>query len=214
MWRNQADSFFFLKKDNTLALFTTRREKGLIERIGAKKKVYLLKQIHSNRIIDIDKEDADVGDGLVTGHQNIFIGVKVADCLPIYFLGKDRVGIAHAGWRGTLNKIVHNMLEKFEEEPCYALASCIGPCCYEVGGELRERFKKDFPEEVFIVKDGKFFLDLKAANRFLLKGLKEMASLDLCTKCYPSLFYSYRGEGGIIGSNYALLGMVDMNNIL
>ncbi len=205
MWLNRSDRLFVLSQENILGLFTTRKDEEILEKIGEKHKILFIKQIHSNSVIDIDQDDTKTGDGIITSQKDIFIGVKVADCLPVYFLSSDQIGIAHAGWRGTLNQIVVKMVEKFNEKPSYFFGPCINPCCYEIGEELYQEFKGSFPDNIFSRKEQKLFLDLKSANRYLLKGLKEIGSLDLCTGCNSHLFYSYRREKGTRDRNFALL---------
>lgn len=213
MWQNRSD-IFYSQEGKALALFITRPAEKHLGRISERYRIFFNKQIHSNNIIDLDEKEAAVGDGLVTSRRNVFIGVKVADCLPIYFVSSNRVGIAHAGWRGTLNRVALKMLENFRDKPSYFFGPCINPCCYEVKPDLYGQFKNDFPESVFTVKDNGTFLDLKAANRYLLKDLSEAGSLDLCTSCNPELFYSYRRDKELVGRNFALIGMVDKEDFL
>ena len=78
-------------------------------------KIFTLKQIHSNKVFYVNsnnfKKDLE-GDGLFTDEKGLGIGVKVADCLPLYIFDKKLkvIGIAHAGWRSTLAQIVQSLV--------------------------------------------------------------------------------------------------------
>ncbi|MDH5185527.1 MAG: peptidoglycan editing factor PgeF [candidate division WOR-3 bacterium] len=183
-------------------------------------KIFTLKQIHSNKIFYLNsnnfKEELE-GDGLFTDEKRLAIGVKVADCLPIYIFDKKYkvIGIAHAGWRSTLAQIGMNLVnaitQKFGLSPSdlnFALGPCIDQPCYEVGFELLSRFFNNLPgsESFFVQHNRRLYLDLKSLNGFLLGklGLTEIASLDYCTKCNPDFFYSVRRDG-ISGRNLAVI---------
>ena len=115
-----------------------------------------LKQVHSDVIhyVDQPSEAQLMGDGLLTDAPELILAVQTADCLPILLADPIRkaVGVFHAGWRGTLARIVEKgvgeMRRRFRSDPGN-LRAAIGPgihsCCYEVGGELREKFETQFP---------------------------------------------------------------------
>jgi hypothetical protein len=183
-------------------------------------KIFTLKQIHSNRVYYINSnnyKDGLEGDGFFTDEKDLAIGVKVADCLPIYIFDKKFkvIGIAHAGWRSTLAQISKNLVsaitQKFGLKPSdlnFVLGPCIEQSCYEVGFELLSQFYNNMPgsERFFVQHNRKLYFGLKGLNRSLLRklGLTEIASLDYCTKCHPDLFYSVRREG-ITGRNLGLI---------
>ena len=118
-----------------------------------------VRQIHSDlihRISEIpkDKDDAPLaGDGLVTDVPGILLGILTADCLPVILVDSKRraVGVFHAGWRGTVKRIVEKgvgeMHRWFGTDPG-DLKAAIGPgirgCCYEVGPEVRSAFEGQF----------------------------------------------------------------------
>lgn len=214
MWRNSPEQVFTLEAGPVAAFFTTRRDEEFMDRLATKRRVIMLNQIHSNRVVNLDTEKAETGDGLITSQRDVFIGVKVADCLPIYFFTKEQVGIVHAGWRGTASRISTKMLEMFREPPTYVFGPCISPCCFSVGADLYEELHNSFPEPVFTSRAEKTYMDLRAANRYLLSEARELASLDLCTCCNPDSFHSYRRDGKRAGRNYALIGMVGIGEVL
>jgi purine-nucleoside/S-methyl-5'-thioadenosine phosphorylase / adenosine deaminase len=123
-----------------------------------------LRQIHSDiiRVVDSPAESLLVGDGLITNTPGLLLAIQTADCLPIILVDpKQRaVGVFHAGWRGTVKRIVEKGVGEMHR--CFGsrardLKAAIGPgiqgCCYEVGQELREKFESQFPyaEKLFRV---------------------------------------------------------------
>ena len=114
-----------------------------------------LRQIHSDLIHRVDRvpEHILAGDGLVTNTPELLLAVLTADCLPVIVADKKNraVGVFHAGWRGTVKRIVQKgigeLRKNFGSDP-RNLVAAIGPgiqgCCYEVGEEVREKFKAQF----------------------------------------------------------------------
>jgi hypothetical protein len=178
-----------------------------------------IRQVHSSEVVYVDEKtppDTIRADGLFTDRPGLALGIKVADCLPIYVFGAGAVGLAHAGWRGTRDRIAVNLVkaicERFGIEPrslSFALGPCIAPGCYEVGPEVAEAFAS-FPDpREFLTGStgtGRERLDLRAANRQLLRplGLTEVAGLDQCPHCHPADFYSARRDQ-TTGRNLALI---------
>jgi YfiH family protein len=125
-----------------------------------------LKQIHSAIVHRVDSATAAplAGDGLITDKPALLLAIKTADCVPVLVAdGKRRVvGAFHAGWRGTLARIVQKgvgeMQRHFGSLPSdlyAAIGPCIRRCCYSVGPEVRAQFESQFAyaqelfEEVF-----------------------------------------------------------------
>jgi hypothetical protein len=127
-----------------------------------------LRQIHSDLIHRIEgiegmqvegmRDDPmpgqlSAGDGIVSDTPGVLVTVQTADCLPIILVDPKRraVGVFHAGWRGTVQRIVEKgvgeMRKHFGSDP-RTLVAAIGPgvqgCCYEVGEEVRTRFEAQF----------------------------------------------------------------------
>ena len=90
------------------------------KKIGIKKKIILLHQLHSNKIFFVNKISKKklFGDGLITNVRNFAIGILTADCAPILFFEskKNIIGIAHAGWRGAYKKIGLKMINYFKKK--------------------------------------------------------------------------------------------------
>ena len=117
--------------------------------------IVTLRQIHSDLIHCVDSlpEQGLVGDGLITATPGILLAIQTADCLPVIVADTKRraVGVFHAGWRGTVKRIVEKgvgeMQRWFGSKP-RELVAAIGPavheCCYTVGEEVRENFRSQF----------------------------------------------------------------------
>jgi hypothetical protein len=151
------------------------------------------------------------GDALITDVPNVPLMILVADCLPILFFDPVHraVGLAHAGWRGTVGhvgaKVLLRMGEEFGTHPPdvqVALGPAIGSCCYEVGKDVAEQFKSVFPwaGEVLFPGTGqdKYKLNLEEANarQMLEIGVspEHVLRAGLCTIRRGDLFYSHRAE--------------------
>jgi polyphenol oxidase len=120
-----------------------------------------LRQIHSTLIWRVSAKDAGrngipavlQGDGLMTDEPGVLLGIQTADCIPILVadLKNRAVAAFHAGWRGTLARIVEkgvgHMRLEFGSQPEHLIASIgpgIGQCCYAVGDEVQQQFESQF----------------------------------------------------------------------
>jgi polyphenol oxidase len=145
-----------------------------------------LRQIHSDLIHRVDRMPAELlaGDGMVTDTPGLLVAVQMADCVPVILVDRKRraVGVFHAGWRGTVKRIVEKgvgeMRKHFKSDPRNLLAA-IGPgvhgCCYEVGHEVRTKFEGQF-----------------AYASSLFREVKES---DPVREKYPLLFLTARAPG-------------------
>lgn len=115
----------------------------------------LVRQIHSGIIVAAESGRATPckGDGLITDRAGILIGVQTADCTPVLVADKRRKVVAafHAGWRGTVKRIVENGIGRMRlefgcrpQDLIAAIGPGIGPCCYAVGEELLSEFESQF----------------------------------------------------------------------
>jgi YfiH family protein len=170
-----------------------------------------MKQEHSARVLLIDRvpDQKPAVDALITSRPGLLLLVKTADCLPLFLVDTEHrvVAAVHGGWRGTAGRLVEItfdlMRKSFSSCPEKTLAA-LGPAieagCYEVGQEVYDSFSRQGfpPDRAFSPgqERGKYFLNLRAANRWLLTeaiGLPadNISSLDWCTFCQPELL-SYR----------------------
>ena len=190
--------------------------------------ILTVKQSHSDTVLPIAYERTPPelleGDACFTDRPDLGLGLKVADCLPVYIYAADLrcVGIAHCGWRGTAARIAEKTARQMSRRFAvplpdlrFSLGPCICPNCYHVGDDVRVRFGKSFPvtDKFFAPAPPnrghvKYSLDIRAANRWLLKemGLTEARSLGICTSETESLFYSAR-RGKTTGRNLAVIAL-------
>jgi len=186
-------------------------------------------QIHGDNI-RVVSDDGDLGDAderadaLVSDLENVLLGVKTADCVPI--LIGDRVtgafAAVHAGWRGTVQSIVKKavakLAETFESKP-EDLICAIGPAAgcdqYEVGEDVIGAFKQNFSESDKYfqqTRSGHALVDLKAANRdqLIAAGVdsKNIQISSLCTIERVDLFFSYRIEKAKFGRTGRLMSVI------
>jgi YfiH family protein len=145
----------------------------------------------------------EVGDALWSDEPGLPLLALAADCVPIAVLrmeGEPALAVIHAGWRGLSSGIVQSAVGALGGETAAIVGPSIGPCCYEVGPEVSERFDADLT--------GGRHLDLwTAAERALLDaGVGSVERLDLCTRCNHERFFSHRYSGprhgaqGVIGA--------------
>lgn len=172
--------------------------------------IYRPDQVHSSTIIFVDKENKEIeeGDGVITQERNTVIGVRTADCVPIVYVEKKTgtIAVSHQGWRGTIADMAMQMVEKMIVKGANpngviaAIGPSIGLCCYEVKEDVFSQFKERFAyiiEEVSIVKDGAFYINLLKLNYLsLIKAGVDKENIDyfpFCTFCNQQ-FFSYRRD--------------------
>ncbi|MGA9347671.1 MAG: peptidoglycan editing factor PgeF [Anaerolineae bacterium] len=182
-------------------------------------------QVHGSQVALVGPEDRGrvlpVTDALITDASGVALMLRFADCLPVLLYDPVRraIGLAHAGWKGTIGgiaaKTVSAMMEAYGSRPgdiIAGLGPCIGPCCYQVGTEVIELVKANFnhwQELLHPQGDGSLHFDLREANRRQLAelGVKEIEMIQLCTACRTDEFFSYRAAGGHTGCFAVVLGM-------
>ena len=202
---------------------------------------------HGVRVHEVAEDDFGVGvlakstlldyDGLITNKPGVTLGATFADCVPLYFIDEahNAIGLAHSGWRGTVDRIALHMLDAmgkaYGTQPDQVQVA-IGPCicgeCYEVGAELKDSFAKDFSGAIENTTgisfdneicrklykndyEEKYLLDLRKANlmTFLNAGVprEHIQVSDICSCCNPELIFSHRFTKGQRGVSAAFLGI-------
>lgn len=171
------------------------------------------------RPLDAPPEKADI---LFTDNPNVSLFMRFADCVPLLFHDpvKKVVGIAHAGWMGTVKGVaeasIRAMGERYGSKPQDVVAG-IGPSIsvdhYEVGEEVAVQFRGKFggdSEKILQTRNGKIYLDLWTANALQLKnaGVEQIQISGLCTACHLEDWYSHRAEKGKTGRFGALMALV------
>ena len=195
------------------------------------------KQTHKDRVRLVTAEDRGKGfnrerdydeiDSLVTNESGVTLTILTADCVPVFLIDpvKRAIGLAHSGWRGTVQRIaaktVRCMQENYGSNPSDMIA-VTGPCicwdCYEVGEEVSEHFRKEFGDKAFQrishIEHSPYpkpHIDLSEAiaQTLLEAGLKEASIIQcgLCTSCNSELLFSHRvtqGKRGTLASFLAI----------
>jgi hypothetical protein len=131
--------------------------------------------------------EIDEADALWTDVPGLPLAVFTADCFGVALKAESAVGVAHAGWRGAVEGVVttlrREMTARGHEPKQAALGPGIGPCCFEVGAEVAERFPQDHAE----TRWGATSVDLVASIRRQLEGVEVWVS-GACTMHDPGLF--------------------------
>lgn len=191
-------------------------------------------QVHGTEILRVGVLDRGKGvvfpremeaiDGLITDRSQVGLVTIHADCVPLFFLDPRHkaIGLAHAGWRGTVGKIgakmIRRMQEDFGSDPADLLAAIgpsIGPCCFEVGEDVEKQFEAAFADHrAELIRpaksSGKFYVDLWEANRqtMLSEGVlpEHITVTDLCTACH-SRCVPFLSEDQVSGTNGGHFGI-------
>jgi polyphenol oxidase len=197
-------------------------------------------QVHGKEIQVVTKTLAGAGnssreaalqakDGFVTNEPGVYLHALFADCVPLYFYDPVHraVGLAHAGWKGTVLQIAKATLETMSaaygtkpRDVLAAIGPSIGGCCYEVDDQVIARVDKALnelgiasaQESIYQLKsDGKFMLNLQQLNRQIMikAGILpiHIEISTLCTSCRTDSFFSHRKEGGKTGRMAAWIGI-------
>ncbi len=169
-------------------------QRRLASRLGIPEGWATVRQVHGDRVVVVDGAGlAGDADALITRTPGLPVAVLTADCVPVLVEGDGFVAAIHAGWRGAAAGVVARALEVIADhrlEPARAaIGPAIGPCCYEVGDEVADRF----PEHVAATTWDTRSVDLVAAVTAQLDGLDVWTS-EACTSCGEDLA-SHRRNG-------------------
>ncbi len=202
-------------------IVSTKLSIGLKEHIGYDY-IKSLIQVHSSKVYIVDSATEAhkmEGDGLITKERGLFIGVKVADCYPVFLLDYSQPALAvlHVGWRGAKEGIiaqgVNKLVRELRSDPD-SIHAVIGPgiCVnhYEVGEEFREYMKfQPFLKEI----KGKLHLDLHEYIKSELKDndIYNIVDSPFCTYEREDLFWSKRRDGKILGEMWAFGKIIEFN---
>lgn len=164
-------------------------------------------------------------DALITNDPGVTLVTYYADCTPLFFVdAKNRaIGLAHAGWRGTVGRIGEKVIEKMTalygtdpKDVKAAVGPAISVCCYEVDEPCAAHFLAlhdlDTARFVFPKQGGKYRLDLLECNRQILTAAgvpaENITVSDVCTNCHSDLLWSHRATKGHRGTMSAFLSVV------
>ncbi|MCA1053433.1 peptidoglycan editing factor PgeF [Rossellomorea aquimaris] len=190
-------------------------------------------QTHGHSIWEVTPPDMGKGshsyatsikdtDGLMTDNRDLLLTMCYADCVPLYLLDGQtgRIGVAHAGWKGTVEEIGPAMVKAFMKKGSLVkdIEVVIGPSicekCYVVDDRVLDRVKKVLEDETDLPynlkEEGQYHLDLKKVNKRLLlqSGLQEtqIQTSGYCSSCSND-FFSYRRDQGKTGRMMSFIGL-------
>ena len=183
-------------------------------------------QVHSKDVAiaeaprhpDVKHAKADI---ILTDKPGIVLLMRFADCVPLLFFDPRRrvVGIAHAGWQGTVKGVsfaaVEALRARYQSEPqdlIAAIGPSIGPDHYQVGADVVNQVAEAFGHDassVLVRRNGNVSLDLWQANRIQLEqaGVKNIESVEICTACHLEDWYSHRAQNGKAGRFGVLIAL-------
>lgn len=167
------------------------------------------------------EKDIESVDALVTIEPGVTLCTYYADCTPIFFVDTvtKAIGLAHAGWRGTVAriaaKVLDTMRDSFGTDPADVVCA-VGPnimsCCYEVDDPCVKQFYAlglDSERFVFPKGGGKYMVDMPECNRQILISCgvraENITLSDLCTRCNSDVLWSHRATAGDRGTMCAML---------
>jgi YfiH family protein len=205
----------FRRTKHAFGTRTRKGEKKLSAALGIPQgRLLTLRQVHGAEVL-IFKENPKAlthplpYDAVITDKKRVALGIWTADCLPILMIDRSKKVIAavHAGWRGMWHGVVQRaartMIEAFECSPKDILAGIgpgIGPCCYEVGTDVKSLFQSSFedPHQFIQEREERSYLDLSRAAQLELSQVgippENIEAIPLCTACRKDLFFSYRRD--------------------
>lgn len=192
-------------------------------------------QVHSNVIKKVTKESKGKGisvyadgltgsDGIYTSEKGIMLSLCFADCVPLYFIAPEHslIGLAHAGWKGTVKNIAGEMIIKWNKDEGVnlkdikvAIGPAINDCCYivdeKVISSIDKNILEDYPLPYDTVSEGQYKLNLPLLNKYYLLSAgipdENIITSDLCTSCKSGLFFSHRRDKGKTGRMLSFIGI-------
>lgn len=183
----------------------------------------VLRIAHEHRGRDFYKDPLPPCDGIITDDPTVTLVTSHADCGAYFFYDPVHraIGMAHAGWKGTLLRIgaemARRMAEEFDTDPSDIIAAT-GPCicreCFEVDADLGEKFQSEFgyPGISRPGRQGKAYVDLElaAAVQFVEAGIRpeSITLMNACTYENRQHFFSHRRDKGITGSMAAYIKLI------
>lgn len=183
-------------------------------------------QVHGETVICTDEPRNPASlhqkaDAIITNRRNIVLLMLFADCVPVilYDPVQKAVGIAHAGWKGTVLQVAAKAVKKMEN--CYgsqpsdikaAIGPSIGPDHYSVGVDVIQSIRSAFgpvADDFIQDSDCETKLDLWKCNRYILEhvGVRHIEVAGICTACHTDDWFSHRAEHGQTGRFGVLVGL-------
>ena len=189
--------------------------------------LFEVQQVHKARVLIAEEPQYRPGelpkaDAVITNNPKVTLLMRFADCVPLLFFdpGREVVGLAHAGWKGTLQKIalktIQSMKEVYGTKPEEVIAGIgpsIGPDHYQVRGDVIKKVKANFPNaypQLLREGAGTVKFNLWEANRQALSetGVQRIEVAEICTACHVQDWFSHRAENGNTGRFGALITLI------
>ena len=179
-------------------------------------KLITINQVHSRNVIaPKNPGNYDFCDGIINFGGNLVCSIKVADCLPIFFVNNisKTIGVVHAGWRGLSSGIIKEYINKIKsnDENVTDNYVFIGPsiqeCCFKIQNDVLGQF-----DPTFVSRFDEVHFKVNLQNWAMSQLLKLKINKDnvfisnKCTYCFEEKYDSFRREGSKSGRMYAILG--------
>ncbi|MEW9676553.1 peptidoglycan editing factor PgeF [Lentibacillus sp. L22] len=189
-------------------------------------------QVHATEIITVTDDDKGKGsvsledslagvDGIITNKPGILCTAFFADCVPLFFFDQTTgyIGIAHAGWKGTVNRMAEKMVKQLQHtgSDVRHLNVIIGPCISQANYEVDQRVIQSIPTQlqkhtVKKLANHRYLLDLKQLNKEILLQCgvfrHNIGITNYCTFRDESLFFSHRRDHGKTGRMLGFIGYI------
>lgn len=168
----------YVKKNNSIDEIEIIRNKKAITDYFKAEDILILNQVHGIDIIDADNNSIIIpeADGSVTTRKNLVLAVQTADCVPVLLASGDGkiIGAAHVGWKGAINDIIHNIVNKMIGKGAKNLAALIGPAIAQGSYEVDAEYYKAFLDKD--INNKQFFINSKKENHYMfdLPGFVEL----------------------------------------
>ena len=179
-------------------------------------KLVTINQTHSRNVIaPKNPGNYDSSDGIINFGGDLVCSIKVADCLPIFFVNNNSktIGLVHAGWKGLSLGIIEEYISKIKlngeivSDNYVFIGPSIQQCCFRIQNDVLSQFDPTF---ISRLNETHYKVDLQ--NWAMSQLLKLKINIDKvfisndCTYCYKNKYDSFRREGSSAGRMYALLG--------
>jgi len=212
---------------DSAACVEENRRRGFAALGLARASAYDVWQVHSADVVVAEQPRGDgeqlQADAIITNQPGVVLFMRFADCVPIMLFDpvKNAIGLVHAGWQGTVKKIVmqtiRKMVMRYGSQPEQILAG-IGPSIcvehYPVRDDVVNAVVGCFdhyPEDILVRRESSIHLDLWNANKNLLgkAGVKQVDIAGVCTACHPEDWFSHRAEAGKTGRFGAMIALAE-----
>ncbi|XP_062861964.1 purine nucleoside phosphorylase LACC1 [Trichomycterus rosablanca] len=195
---------------------------------------HLVKVNHASDVWVMNKPEPESYDAIVTNQAGVIIAAPGADCMPLLFADpvKKVIGVAHAGWKGTLMGVamatVNAMMQEFGSEFASVVAvigPSVGSCCFTLEQDSARKFQAIHPDCVRNPGSPTPYVDIRLATRILLERggilpehiqdntVTDSPNITLCTSCHPDLFFSHVRDGINFGTQIGFLGIKEPHEL-